>query len=246
MFFLLGLLLFNFVFSSEKSSPNQVDWGYEGDLAPAYWGGLSPEFKRCQTGKQQSPIDISKATKGLSGDFNFLYKASQSAVKNNGKTLVVDYERGSFFRLGLKKFELLELHFHVPSEHTLNEKTFPGEIHFVHKGSDGRQLILGVLLRSGRAHPSFDDLLSQAPKRHSGNAALPRTLMNAYNFLPENLSMFHYKGSMTKPPCFEGVQWFIFQSPVEVSESQLKELRSFVTENARPTQLLYDREVRRH
>lgn len=214
-------------------------WGYSGDGAPKYWGELASEFKLCKEGKNQSPIDLrDKTAVGTVGlpSLDIYYQDVPLKVINNGHTIQVNYPLGSYIKLGGKRYELLQFHFHTPSEHQKEGFNYPMEVHMVHKDGDGNLVVLGVIFREGEENEALNQLLPFLPKETGKEMVHRDAGLNPAYFLPGNQEFYKYSGSLTTPPCSEGVYWMVFKHPVDASLEQLQRMNEYMGENARPVQ----------
>jgi len=228
--------------TEHPASKHAIHWGYTGEGSPDNWSTLKPEYQVCANGKNQSPIDIQKAVKSKTlKDIQFNYKDTNLGVLNNGHTIQVNYAPGSFAVIGGKKYNLLQFHFHSPSEHTLSGKPYPLEMHLVHKGADGLAVV-GVFFKDGKENPFLKDIWANMPSEHNKPKATS-VKINALKALPAKKGYFHYSGSLTTPPCSEGVNWNVLSTPVEASGSQVKSFLDLIKANARPVQPLNGRVI---
>ena len=213
-------------------------WGYEGEMGPEHWG---KEFPTCGKGKSQSPLNI----KGPFEKVRFTvvpdYKLGPLKILNNGHTIQVNVTPGSKIRIDGKAFDLLQFHFHRPSEEHINGKPSAMVIHFVHKNESGELAVLGVLLQEGNENPGIKTLWSYAPLKEGPEVAPENVAFNPANLLPREMEFFHYDGSLTTPPCTEKVKYYILKSQVNISKEQVT-LFPFKM-NARPIQPLNDRKI---
>lgn len=219
-----------------------VDWSYRGARGPEHWGDLAPEFSPCK-GAQQSPIDLGGAQPVDYQPISFHYRSSALSVVNDGHSVRVNYLPGSYLWAGDRQYELKELDFHVPGEHRLNGRAADMEMHLLHKGPAGELAVVAVPMRAGRRMNStltrIWDQIPPAPGEFYG-----RELgINAVFLLPADRSYFTYVGSLTTPPCTEGVRWFVLAQPVEVDGSYVQHLLSLLGNNARPVQPVNGRTV---
>lgn len=220
-------------------------WAYEGEGGPENWGKLDPKFEVCAKGTHQSPIDLKSGSKSRLEPIEFFYKPSRIHIENNGHTMQVNFDSGSFIRIGNHKYDLLQFHYHSPSEHLTNEKNYPLEIHFVHKSQKGELAVLGVFVKEGHANGAYRKFLEHLPKKAQEKFDGKKTeVVNADNLLPSTKTLFRYDGSLTTPPCSEGVLWNVFHEPIEMSAEQIDRLRSFYAKNARPVQDPHQREIK--
>ena len=220
-----------------------ADWGYAGAQAAPYWGTLDEAYHACLHGKEQSPINISKFLQEDVPDLNISYNPSSLSVSNNGHTIQVNYEAGSSFTVGGVQYELLQSHFHTPSEHYLDGAPYPMEVHFVHKAADGALGIVGVMMKVGEHNRIIEGIWQNAPINTGDTKVVESVELDASALLPESLEYYKYGGSLTTPPCSEGVQWHVMKDPIELSEQQLKAFQALFPVNARPVQSLNDRVV---
>ena len=130
----------------------QPHWGYAGAANPTEWGKLSPDFSKCELGLEQSPIDIKGDVKGSSAPIAFHYKSSPLVLVNNGHTIQANYAAGSSMTVGAQKYELLQFHFHTPSEHQIAGKASAMEVHLVHRNAAGKLAVVGVMMNKGKEH----------------------------------------------------------------------------------------------
>jgi len=216
-------------------------WGYQGDLGPASWTKLKPEFSAC-AGKNQSPINLASAIEAQLPPVRLDYKAGGTEVVNNGHTIQVNYEPGNRISMDGAQFELKQFHFHSPSENQINGKSFPLEAHLVHADKDGNLAVVSVLFELGRANPAVSAAWGQMPKAE-GKAALPAKV-SANALLPTNRDYYRYDGSLTTPPCSEGVRWVVMKRPMTISKEQLEAFKTTLGfDNNRPVQPVNARTV---
>lgn len=226
---------------AEHAAGGEVHWGYEGKEGPAEWGNLKPEYATCNTGATQSPIDFASVQPGGGGRTVFKWQPVSLSVTNNGHTIQADVEKGSSIEVDGQPFELLQFHFHTPSEHTLNGKPFALETHFVHKSAKGELAVVGVLHTIGQDNSPLIPILGAIAKKVDDKKPLPKTDLSA--LARQERAMFRYAGSLTTPPCSRGVRWQVMQSPTSVSEAQVRVLQELFKANARPVQPLKARDV---
>ena len=215
-----------------------VHWDYEGEMGPEHWG---KEFPTCAKGKSQAPLNI----KGPFEKVRFAvvpdYKPGPLKIINNGHTIQVNVVPGSKIRIDGKAFDLLQFHFHRPSEEHINGKPSAMVVHFVHKNDSGELAVLGVLLQEGNENPGIKTLWSYAPPKEGPEVAPDNVAFNPTNLLPREMEFFHYDGSLTTPPCTEKVKFFILKSQVNISKEQVTQFPFKM--NARPIQALNDRKI---
>jgi len=243
------LLLVVLVAAAAASAPaqdanHQHQWSYAGETGPQHWGDLKAEYATCKTGKEQSPIDIRSATKAPLPAIRFQYKSSPLRIINNGHTIQVNYAPGSFITVGDKRYELKQFHFHHPSEERVQGKSYAMVAHLVHADSQGNLAVIAVLLTPGKANRSLDEIWTHMPRTEGKEEAIAGVEVNADNLLPHNLTYYTYPGSLTTPPCSEGVTWFVLKTPVQISPEQVNAFARIFPDNARPIQPLNGRVVK--
>jgi carbonic anhydrase len=164
-------------------------------------------------------------------------------VVNNGHTIQVNYPAGSTLVLGERSFALAQYHFHSPSEHTLEGRPFPMEMHLVHKSGDGKLAVLGVFIQEGAANPAFAPVWDNLPQEKGVEVHLEHVTVDVDELLPAERKGFRYQGSLTTPPCTEGVEWLVLATPITLSAEQIAAFRALVHGNNRPIQPLNGREM---
>jgi carbonic anhydrase len=232
---ILSVLLLGFVFGCQPpeepaehatTETHEVHWGYEGEGAPANWGSLKPEYATCGNGLYQSPINISKTIPAQIDKLGFSYKDSPLQIINNGHAIQVNYEPGSTVTIDGQTYELLQFHFHAPSEHTIKGEFSDMEMHLVHKNIKDELAVVGVMMEKGAPNNIIQVLWDNIPAEVNKENAVDGISVNAAGLLPEDTSNYHYYGSLTTPPCSEGVNWTVLKTPIEVSEEQITKFRS--------------------
>ncbi len=212
-----------------------LHWTYGGDAGPEHWAGLKPEFATCAQGRRQSPIDIQG---GLAVDLEairFDYQPSAFRVIDNGHTVQVNLAPGNFVAVGGRRYELQQFHFHRPSEERINGRQFDLVAHLVHRSEDGRLAVLAVLMDAGKAHPLVQQVWNNLPLEKHEEQAAPQPL-DPNALLPEDRRYYTYMGSLTTPPCSEGVLWLVMKQPAALSPEQLAIFSRLYPMNARPLQ----------
>jgi carbonic anhydrase len=223
-------------FAAETAGAKSPHWSYEGSTGPERWGELSPDFKVCQFGLEQAPIDLSNSLKAdLNGRVDIDYRPLPLRIVNNGHTIQVNAAPGSACVIEGTRYELSQFHFHHPSEHLLSGRHFDLECHFVHRASSGDFAVLGSFIKPGARNatlaPIWDAMpQSEGPERDAGGSIDPGPL------LPRASGYFRYMGSLTTPPCSEGLSWTVFREPIEASLEQIRQFSALFPNNARPVQ----------
>lgn len=223
----------------------EVHWGYIGESGVKNWGNLSPEFQVCKTGIQQSPIDLQGAIAAQMSPIEIDYQESPLRIVNNGHTIQVNYEPGSSIKLDGQIFNLVQFHFHDPSEHTIEKKPFDMELHLVHRSEAGALAVIGVLLKQGQHNAALQPIWDAFPNRNEPEQVVKTVKINAEEFLPKDRNVYRYFGSLTTPPCSQGVNWIVMQQPIEISQDQIERFANLISIDARPVQPLNNRFVLR-
>jgi carbonic anhydrase len=220
-----------------------IHWSYEGEGGPENWGELDKANLACADGTQQSPIDIANAKVADLPDLKFAWTASDGSVVNNGHTIQVDVKAGGTLTIGATTYTLAQFHFHGPSEHTIGGKNYPLEVHFVHKDASGKLAVVGVLVGEGAENKAFAPIIDKLPSKENTPAELGTSLALT-SMLPGVKATYRYAGSLTTPPCSEGVAWNVMAQPMTMSKAQIDAITSHFHEaNNRPTQKLNGREL---
>jgi len=243
MAFALTLGARSVAFAGEKGH-NAPHWTYEGEGSPDKWGELSADYRICSQGKTQSPIDIKGAQAEELSPIDFSYSGIKTAkVLNNGHTLQVNYSNGSMISMNGKEYDLVQFHFHAPSEHSIDGKLADMELHFVHKNGDGKLAVVGVLIKKGAENETIAKLWANLPGK-AGDTTDVKTAFNASDLLPVEKGYFNYSGSLTTPPCSEGVNWLVLKNPIEMSEAQIKAFTGVIGKSNRPVQPINKRKLK--
>lgn len=229
------------------SLPGQwkTPWSYEGATGPEHWGDLDPVYAACK-GREQSPVDIQNPQKAELPALRFEYKGGPLRIINNGYTAVrVNYApgNGNFLAVGDQRYELTQFHFHRPSEEYIHGKRYDMVAHLVHEASDGKSAVVAVLLKAGSPNPTVQQLWEYMPKTSGKEQEIPGVQVNPAGLLPHNTAYYTYMGSLTAPPCTEGVTWFVLKNPVDVSADQISAFARLYPHDVRPLQPLNGRVV---
>lgn len=210
-------------------------WSYEGDTGPAAWGQMRSDYALCSTGTRQSPIDIRDGIKVEQEPIVFEYKPTYFRIVDNGHTIQVNYGEGSRLMAMGRTYELVQFHFHRPSEERIDGRSFDMVVHLVHKDMDGRLAVVAVMLERGSQSAFMQTLWNNLPLEKN-EEYLARVAVNASDILPASREYYSYMGSLTTPPCTEGVLWLVMKNPVQISEEQIAIFSRFYRNNARPVQ----------
>lgn len=226
-----------------KESWDHVHWAYEGRGGPENWGKLDPANALCDAGKRQSPIDIRDGIKVDLDPINFAYRPSMFRIIDNGHTIQANVSDNRITVLG-KEYELVQLHFHRPSEERIGGRGFDMVAHLVHKSYDGQLAVVAVMIERGRENPVVQTLWNYIPLERNQELTPPSAVIDLNQLLPEKRGHFTYMGSLTTPPCSEGVLWLVMQTPVQISPEQLAIFSRLYPNNARPVQPRHDRLIK--
>jgi len=210
-------------------------WSYEGENGPANWGTINPAWAKCGTGNRQSPIDIRDGMKVELEQIGFDYHPSSFNVTDNGKTVQVMVGGGNFLNVGNRMYELVQFHFHRPSEERINGKGYEMVVHLVHKDAEGHIAMLALLLERGKPQPVIQAVWNNLPLEKYDTAA-PSTVLDPLELLPARRDYYTFMGSMTTPPCQEGVLWIVMKEPMQASPQQMALFSRLYPLNARPVQ----------
>lgn len=217
-------------------------WSYSGHGGPTKWGELDQAYATCKLGKVQSPIDIRGAKAADLPAIKFDYKPSPLKLIDNGHTIQVNYAPGSSIDVGGTRYELVQFHFHKPSEEKIEGKSHAMVAHLVHKGGDGKLAVVAVLLDKGGASSTIDAIWENLPKEREKEASV-EAMVDAATLLPGDKGYYTFEGSLTTPPCSEEVRWFVLKTPVKISEREIAAFGKLYPKNARPTQPLNGRAI---
>lgn len=227
-------------------------WDYGETDGPAIWAQLSEEYALCRDGREQSPVDISGAEAREQPAMSMAYRPAKLKiirhehvvdVVDNGHTIQVNYDEGSTLTVGEASYDLKQYHFHAPSEHTVEGRSFRMEMHLVHQSAGGALAVLGVLIAEGSENPAFVPVWEHLPDTPGESRHLEHVTVNIEDLLPESHATYRYAGSLTTPPCSEGVRWFVVVEPIELSADQISAFTAIFSNNNRPVQPLYGRTV---
>ena len=221
-----------------KKSTHPTDvahWYYEGEAGPLSWGKLSPANSKCDLGERQSPIDIRDGIKLDLDSINFDYKSVQFSVLDNGHTIQLTPGAGNYLNVSGKTYEMQQMHFHRPSEERINGKGAEMVAHLVHKDRDGKLAVLAILMEVGEANKIIQQVWNNLPlEKHEATKALSN--INLGELIPARRDYYTYMGSLTTPPCSEGVLWLVMKEPIGISAEQLAIFARLYPMNARPLQ----------
>ena len=215
-------------------------WTYSGDSGPTEWADLDPSFAACALGRRQSPVDLSAAVPGERGDLGLSYHLNRLTFTDMHRTLRITPDPGGVLTYVGKQYDLVELHFHAPAEHPFAGAHSDLEAHFVHSDADGSLAVIGVLFSATDGDHGIDDLVTTIPQQPGGSMTMER-LRDIQRLIPLSSRRFRYTGSLTTPPCAEGVEWIVMQEIQPVGRSALATYTARYPANNRPAQPLHDR-----
>jgi len=218
-------------------------WNYaHGEEGPTHWAELDPAFETCAKGGNQSPIDIRNAVKADLPALQFNYSAAAPVFVNNGHTIQINLPAGQSLTVGDKTYELLQFHFHTPSEEALNGKHTAMVGHFVHKNAAGELGVIGILMQPGKTNAAFAPVFAHLP-RQGEKVTVDDLKLDLPAMLPADKGYYAFAGSLTTPPCSEGVNWMVMKQPITLGAEQIKAFRRVFNANARPIQALNGRVI---
>lgn len=230
----------------EHTQENPKHWTYNGATSPEYWADLNPDFEQCRFGHEQSPVDIPRSYKASGKVLELDYRPSVLEIVDTGHSIQANFEKGSHAFINGKRYELKQMHFHAPSEHTVNGASYAAEWHFVHADKDGKLAVIALLVEKGKRQPMLDMVLNYLPEKR-GDISRPKGMsLLASDLFPKKLRAWQYEGSLTTPPCTAGVLWSVLTEPMQMSEDQLDKLQERYFENRRSPMRQLEKKVIAH
>lgn len=217
-------------------------WAYTGKIGTTHWSELEPGYAACKLGKEQTPIDIRGAKKAKLAPIGFHYRAGAAQVLNNGHTVQVNLAEGGNVNLNGDEYKLLQFHFHTPSEEKINGRSYPLVMHMVHKDAIGHLAVVAILFKVGKENAALKQVFASMPAEAGNKVALAGGIDPA-SVLPQERGYYAFKGSLTTPPCSEGVRWQVMKTISEISARQLAMFKKLYPMNARPLQPLNGRTI---
>jgi len=237
-FIITGICLASSVLAAEKAQ-----WGYSGPEGPEHWGELDPQFTVCSTGKNQSPVDLTGMVESELPPIVFNYQSGDNEILNNGHTIQVNYNLANTIRVDGQEFELKQFHFHSPSENTIEGQSFPMEAHFVHIDKGGNIAVVALLYKQGEPNVELEKSWALMPENSGDKKAIPRSI-SPNTLLPKIRDYYRFSGSLTTPPCTEGVLWLVMKNFNTASKEQIEKFSHTMHHpNNRPVQPLNGRLV---
>jgi carbonic anhydrase len=263
-FLLIALIAIGFcdsVIAAVDDSAIQTSWGYKGNVGPEFWGRLNPNFRVCGEGKSQSPINILRNDVEVANTLNLHYQlvpmiimddgdttltiGHQQTIINDGHSVQINFhDNNEFITYEGNKYFLIQFHFHSPSENQLNSESTPLEIHFVHQGMNGQVVVIGVLIKGGGVNPVLAKIIQHLPIPDGKEHMIPSETINPRNLFPIDNDYYSFIGSLTTPPCTQGLQWIVMASTLTASPAQIAILRRAIGgSNMRYVQPLNNRTI---
>lgn len=227
------------------AAENAHHWSYSGETGPSHWGALEHDYGACGTGKTQSPIDIRShdARQEPLPALQFDYKPTPLHIVNNGHTIQVNVGPGSALIVGGARYELVQFHFHHPSEEQIDGKSFDMVAHLVHRNAKGQLAVVAVPIRSGSRNALLATLSTHFPHQAGLEAAVQGVTIDPAGLLPREHGYYAFGGSLTTPPCTEGVRWMVLKSAATASSAEIATFAVLYPHNARPVQPLNGRRI---
>jgi carbonic anhydrase len=222
---------------TEKEPKPYAHWEYNGDLGQKNWSKLDKRFQMCENGLNQSPINITRPIDASLTPLVFEGTAKATKFINNGHSLQVDFQSGNYVSIDDKKYGLKQINFHTPSENQINGKSFPMEAQLIHADSNNDLAVIAVMFQEGDDNIVLNKLLRNLPEKAHDQFEIKSEVI-AYEILPLIQEYYKFNGSLTTPPCTEGVKWIVMKEAVKISSSQLKDFSSIMHKNARNIQKL--------
>ncbi len=219
-----------------KKVKEKAHWGYTGHGSPEKWAELSPDNKMCGIGKNQSPINVTTSLDADLEPLKLTYAKSSKEILNNGHTIQVNMEAGDTLTVDGISFDLKQFHFHTPSENHIDGKSFPLEAHFVHLDKKGNIAVLALMFEEGKENKQLAKVWEKMPEDANAKSQLKLAYI-ASSLLPDDKEYYRFNGSLTTPPCTEGVRWMVLKTPVTVSKDQVEKFLNIMHHpNNRPVQ----------
>jgi carbonic anhydrase len=243
-----ALVVFGSTLAAGARAQWKTAWDYEGPRGAAHWSELDPEYAPCNTGKEQSPIDIQHSEKAPLPPLRFEYaNGPLKYLINNGRTIRVNYHhapgRGNILNVGGERYQLTQFHFHRPSEEYVHGKPYDMVVHLMHESAAGRVVGVAVLVNAGRPNAMVQRIWEHMPKTAGGEQDVAGLAVNPADLLPSGTVYYAYEGSLTAPPCTEHVTWFVLKTPLELSADEIAAFAKLYPHNVRPVQPLNGRTV---
>jgi len=224
-------------------APPRIDWAYYGAGAPEHWGRIDPANKLCGNGRRQSPIDIRDGIRVDLESIRFDYQPSRFRITDTGRTVEVLLAAQRISLIG-KTYVLDKIQFHRPAEIKVGGRQYDMAAHLIHRAADGQLAIVAIPLERGSEHPVIQTLWNYLPLERGEAVMPPEASVDLAALLPESRKYYTFMGSLTTPPCTEGVLWLVMQQAVQISEEQIRIFSRLHAHNARPVQPLFGRLIK--
>lgn len=242
-----SLFAFSFLlassFSATAAEQSHSKWTYDGAGAPSHWSSLDPAYQLCGTGKNQSPIDLTNRVESDLSPIAFQYDVAAKDIINNGHTVQINMNSGAYFTVDNHRFDLIQMHFHAPSENHIDGKSFALEAHLVHADKDKNLAVVAIMYDIGPENAALASFWANMPHKAGDSGATPRDL-NIASVLSQDRDYFRFNGSLTTPPCSEGVTWLVQKQAQTISKAQLQAFTDTQHgPNNRPVQSVFARPV---
>ncbi|HSQ86593.1 MAG TPA: carbonic anhydrase [Desulfobacterales bacterium] len=232
----LSLIIVVLCMVSTVLAGENAHWGYTGHEGPEHWGKLDPKYSACSEGKNQSPVNLTGMIESDLSPININYKSGGNEILNNGHTIQVNYKPGSTITVNGHKFELKQFHFHSPSENKIEGHSYPMEAHFVHDDKEGNLAVIAVMFETGKKNMELEKAWAHMPKNAGDKNPLPVSI-DAISLLAHNYDYYRFNGSLTTPPCSEGVWWLVMKYFDTASKEQIDKFSDVMGHpNNRPLQ----------
>jgi len=234
--FAVSLLITGLCISASAVYGEKTHWTCSGHNWPEHWGELDPKFSTCSSGRNQSPVNLTGMIEGELPDIRVNYSSDGNEILNNGHTIQINYSSGSTITVSGQTFELKQIHFHSPSENTIKGHSYPMEAHFVHADENGNLAVIAVMFKSGEKNDELEKAWAHMPEHVGGTFSLPENI-DANVLLPPDRGYYRFNGSLTTPPCSEGVWWLVMKHNDTASKEQLEKFAQTMHHpNNRPVQ----------
>ena len=222
--------------TTTQHSEHKSHWGYTGHEGPEYWGDLKPKYSTCATGVNQSPVNLTNFIESELPPLKMVYKSNADNIVNNGHTIQVNYQPGSILTVSGHDYELKQLHFHSPSENHINSKSYSLEAHLVHADDKGNLAVVAVMFEDGNENKTMKDIWALMPEK-SGAKNNQLSKISVEGILPTHRDYYRFNGSLTTPPCSEGVLWIVMKQALTASKGQVEHFGHIIDlPNNRPIQ----------
>lgn len=209
------------------------NWSYSGSTGPEHWGELKEDYKFCKIGSNQSPINLNFPAKD--SELNFFYNSAEVEKARADHNVKFLFDSQDFMMVRKKKYYIKKMYFNHPSEHQIDSQQQVLELSVMHKSDDEQWAILGIFIKIGKENPEFNKLINLLEDNNK-KAVVKFNLAKVIN--PQD-KIFFYDGSLTVPPCTEGVKHFLMKTPIEMSKEQAMKIIKLALDdkaNARPLQ----------